>query len=638
MILSSADEGLSRRTRRAHNKFSEFIKGSSASQPQHASAAFSEPPPTSTMSSKRREKQKATAVELEPSDVPTTSAISAPAPRKRRKTIANSVPDGLTGTVASTQPTLDLSESISAQSRDRITRSSRRRAGPSTAALPATPDLPPKSRKIILRVTQPESALDQLFQKSSEPLPSSSVSLDGKSDVLLSKLEARAKATAALAEKRADFRRKGWYLPLDRNGERRRGLPKEPERLVDTWDVILKVIEAAYRPEPLYLAVTKRICEAMKTRAEPSPYGQVTQGRLVRGVVKVKASKKQKDDPETARRKKLAKVTAELVVDQWKRVVLVSVTCIFCSGWLKLMYANFFKYVREKWKAEEEEEERRRGQEHLDAILDQSRHILQSQHVSLSRAAGKPVTEASTRSQSRLTQGDPDDGSDEEVEEEGRDIEVEASSDEDAEGQQEGTTALLDGSGPSSPPGTDIDQERPIVHSRHTSPDDVDQFPTTPSSPDAADVGNLIRLSDSVGDGIPMDLRPPGPIKELVASASPAELPPESSEPDYHEPDFVSTRPSTPPMEDEVDEDAVIQDGGIKHYLRPYAVTKVDDWDPDKIIRPSPLLRGSLRPYQRAGLEWLANHHTQMFNCILSDEMGRPLESSRVLALSDVST
>ena len=140
------------------------------------------------------------------------------------------------------------------------------------------------------------------------------------------------------------------------------------------------------------------------------------------------------------------------------------------------------------------------------------------------------------------------------------------------------------------------------------------------------DVDNLLQLSDPVGDGIPMGLRPPALVKELVASMpSPAEFPPESSELDYHEPDVVPTRPFTPPLEDEVDEEVVVQDDGIQHYLRPYAVTKVDGWNPDQIIRPSPLLRGSLRPYQRAGLEWLANHHTQSFNCILSDEMGKLL-------------
>ena len=254
----------------------------------------------------------------------------------------------------------------------------------------------------------------------------------------------------------------------------------------------------------------------------------------------------------------------------------------------------------------------------MDAILDQSKHILQSQHANLSRAARKSVTEPGTRSQS---QGD----SDEETEEEGQGVEeVEGSSDEDAEGHEEGTMALLNGPGPSSPSDTDDDQERPTVHSRHTSPDDVDQFPTTPSSPDPMDVKNLLHFSDPMGDGIPMDLRPPNSIKEpIVLVSSPTEFPPESSEQDYHEPDIGFARPPTPAIEDGVEDEVVAQDGGIEHHLRPYAVTKVDGWDPDQIIKPSPLMRGSLRPYQRAGLEWLANHHTQLFNCILADEMGR---------------
>lgn len=263
--------------------------------------------------------------------------------------------------------------------------------------------------------------------------------------------------------------------------------------------------------------------------------------------------------------------------------------------------------------------------------MDQSKHILLSQHANLSRAAGKPVTEASPRSQSRLSLGDPDDYSDEEAGEEGQNFEeAEVSSDEDAEGYEEGTMALLHVSEPSSPPETDVDHDRPAVNSRHTSPDDIDQFPTTPSS-DVVDVENLLQINGSVGDGILEGLRPPDPLKELVASvSSPAEPPPES-ELDCHEPGFISTRPSTPPMEDEADEEVVIQDDGIEHYLRPYAVTKVDGWDSDQIIKPSPLLRGSLRPYQRAGLEWLANHHTQFFNCILSDEMGRLSHPSRII-------
>lgn len=137
------------------------------------------------------------------------------------------------------------------------------------------------------------------------------------------------KAAALLAEKRAELCRTNCYLPLDRNSQRRRGPPDEPGRAVYTWDVILKAIETAYRPEPSYIAVTRRICDAVKARFEPSPCGQVTQSRLMRGTAKTKGLKKQKDDPEIIMLKKLAKATVELVIDQWKRVVLVSDIRVF---------------------------------------------------------------------------------------------------------------------------------------------------------------------------------------------------------------------------------------------------------------------------------------------------------------------
>lgn len=328
MILSCVGEGPPRRTRRAHNQLSEFIKGSGSSQPQRTDAVLPEPPSTPVISSKKRGKQKAAAAEVESPDLPSTGTVPAHTPLKRRKTITNPVPSTPAETISSTQPTLDPSESISAQSHNRNTRSSLRRAGPSTVALPTTSDPPPRPRRVILRVTQPESILDQFLRKSLEPFLSSFISLNGKKDVPLSKLEDRATKAAVLAEKRAEFRRKGWYLPLDRNGERKRGPPEEPVRVVKTWDVLLKAVEVAYRPDPLYLAVTKQICEGMRAKAELSLYGRVTQGRLVRGTTKTKGSKRQRDDPETAGRKKLAKETLELVVDQWKRIVLASIVLV----------------------------------------------------------------------------------------------------------------------------------------------------------------------------------------------------------------------------------------------------------------------------------------------------------------------
>lgn len=59
----------------------------------------------------------------------------------------------------------------------------------------------------------------------------------------------------------------------------------------------------------------------------------------------------------------------------------------------------------------------------------------------------------------------------------------------------------------------------------------------------------------------------------------------------------------------------------IPDYLRPFAVAPVD-WDPNSKITPPLLLRGTLRPYQQSGLEWLASLHINNLNGILADEMG----------------
>ena len=70
-------------------------------------------------------------------------------------------------------------------------------------------------------------------------------------------------------------------------------------------------------------------------------------------------------------------------------------------------------------------------------------------------------------------------------------------------------------------------------------------------------------------------------------------------------------------IEDEIE----IEDVRIPRYLKPYAVAPVE-WDPNAMIKPPALLRGVLRPYQHAGLEWLASIHARNLNCILADEMG----------------
>lgn len=83
---------------------------------------------------------------------------------------------------------------------------------------------------------------------------------------------------------------------------------------------------------------------------------------------------------------------------------------------------------------------------------------------------------------------------------------------------------------------------------------------------------------------------------------------------------------SATPVADDDDVASVVgdefeEDTRIPRYLKPYAVAPVE-WDSTAAIRPPTLLRGILRPYQQAGLEWLASIHTRNLNCILADEMG----------------
>ncbi len=63
---------------------------------------------------------------------------------------------------------------------------------------------------------------------------------------------------------------------------------------------------------------------------------------------------------------------------------------------------------------------------------------------------------------------------------------------------------------------------------------------------------------------------------------------------------------------------------GVPHHLRAYAAVPMPSRDPDsstKISKPA-LLRATLRPYQQAGLEWLAGLHARGENGVLADEMG----------------
>ncbi|KAI0067575.1 hypothetical protein BV25DRAFT_1904841 [Artomyces pyxidatus] len=116
------------------------------------------------------------------------------------------------------------------------------------------------------------------------------------------------------------------------------------------------------------------------------------------------------------------------------------------------------------------------------------------------------------------------------------------------------------------------------------------------------DTANILRISPPSPDGTETPLETP------AESVSGSLLPTPITGADEELPEV-----------EERDEDVI--DTRIPRYLRPYAVAPVE-WDTEEKIKPPILLRGVLRPYQQAGLEWLASIHTSNLNGILADEMG----------------
>lgn len=85
----------------------------------------------------------------------------------------------------------------------------------------------------------------------------------------------------------------------------------------------------------------------------------------------------------------------------------------------------------------------------------------------------------------------------------------------------------------------------------------------------------------------------------------------------------VDSNLELPTQEDRDHKELEIEDEDIEipPHLRDFAVAPVN-WVSESKISPPFLLRGVLRPYQLAGLEWLASLHTNQLNGILADEMG----------------
>ena len=383
------------------------------------------------------------------------------------------------------------------------------------------------------------------------------------------------------------------------------------------------------------------------------------------------------------------------------------------------------QHIREQERLKREEEETRKGREHLDALLDQSGYILETQHLDLSRGTRSRSRSSSvsaslrdlddehegeTDAEENVTsdddtstagdnghpeqEGDPSDGA------ESASVLVDGEDSDDEDEGEEGensATALLglnmtlddpsekvdgdvdmmeveaagidevsvvpfeDGSSlhseplatptseplPGSPPSL-THAPHPIVLSppSHSSPSSapsaahpfteaiisVDgtfhpecKTPTAQSQITDMHTDSLVIDGDHISPEEPLTRDKPSSNGDATISESQGLTP--IVQPATTETKTVSSThlEDVPPLQ-EVDDVASdieeeIEDARIPRYLKPYAVAPVE-WDSNAVVKPPALLRGVLRPYQQAGLEWLASIHARNLNCILADEMG----------------
>lgn len=416
------------------------------------------------------------------------------------------------------------------------------------------------------------------------------------------------------------------------------------------------------------------------------------------------------------------------------------------QDWLTSVSSRW-QHIREQERLKREEEETRKGREHLDALLDQSGQILETQHLDLARGTrsrsrsssvsaslrglddeeeGELDTEEDVASDDDASSAGDNSNLDEEEQSDGTEyafISVAGEDSDDEDEEEDVSAAALLGPDASAVPlggpapfenenpegdvevfeeeeegGTPAADETSTVllddglspHSDLVATPSTDPLPGSPRS--------LVPAPPPIVTSLPPDLSPHAlsptthPFRDVLLSGEenfypvhksstvesqvadmPADsltsdrdlladeihLTQESSEPngDYtilepqeldstpqpmlvaydgvtEQPDFPTNGTSqpvpdaegdTPLVEDDDAASAVgdeaEDDARIPRYLKPYAVAPVE-WDNTTVIKPPALLRGILRPYQQAGLEWLVSIHSRNLNCILADEMG----------------
>lgn len=118
-----------------------------------------------------------------------------------------------------------------------------------------------------------------------------------------------------------------------------------------------------------------------------------------------------------------------------------------------------------------------------------------------------------------------------------------------------------------------------------------------------------------------VELVPEVPRPDLLGAVSHLPQPADEVLPDDTRSDEAATMTPADDQEHDLADEEIETEASIPAYLRPYAATPVE-WDFQQKIKPPLLLRGNLRPYQQAGMEWLASLHMNNVNGILADEMG----------------
>lgn len=288
-----------------------------------------------------------------------------------------------------------------------------------------------------------------------------------------------------------------------------------------------------------------------------------------------------------------------------------------------------------------EAEEVRRGHAHLDAILDQSGQLLETQHGDLSKADRSRSSSVSIELMewARDEEEEQDDSStssrctDAEEDEKSRDD----SSMNEAEELSEERAASI------SPSLHDSSQLLACVRSSSSlplkdghgntvsSPIDIDMddasSPSTQGIITPLNAYTLLGAADSKAVADETFMSDPFPIRADLVGIRPMDIKASTTVPLDRDGESIepSAMQSLPPAVEQMEvENSIHEDEDEDHipaYFKPYAVAQVE-WNPDnKIVLPV-LLRGVLRPYQFYGLEWLASLHSNNLNGILADEMG----------------